>query len=239
MTNPSVSFVIPAHNEAKYLPATLEAIDVACRQLELTFEIIVVNDTSTDETASIAEDFGARVINVSLRNIGAVRNAGARVAKFDHLIFVDADTIVPTLTLQQTLDAFASGSIGGGARVDISKDRPLPTINYLIYLAVYFGWQIMGRWAAGCYMFCLKDQFDDFGGFDENYYAAEEYFFSRNLKARGNFTLVRQFVITSSRKLHAYSCWQFVRLLTRPMLAGRQLLRSKVGLEILYDDPRS
>jgi glycosyltransferase involved in cell wall biosynthesis len=236
---PPVSFVIPAHNEANYLPATLEAIKAACNQLQLGFEIIVVNDASSDETAKRAAEFGARVIDVNLRNIGAVRNAGAAQARFDHLIFVDADTLVPLLTLQQTLAAFASGSVGGGARVDITKDRPLPMTKYLMYLAVYIGWQMIGRWAAGCYMFCLKAPFFEFGGFDEEYYAAEEYFFSRNLKARGRFTLVHQPVITSSRKLHAYSCWQLMRFLTRPMLAGRQLFRSKVGLEILYEDPRA
>ncbi len=231
--------MIPAHNEEKYLRATVAAIKAACNQLELKFEIIVVNDASSDETGELAAELGARVIDVDLRNIGAVRNAGAAQARYERLIFVDADTIVPPKTLQQTLAAFSSGSVGGGARVDVNKDKPLPLTKYLMYLGVYVGWQLMGRWAAGCYMFCLKDPFVDFGGFDENYYAAEEYFFSRNLKARGKFTLVRNPVITSSRKLHSYSCWQLIRFLTRPLLEGRQLFRSKAGLEILYNDPRA
>ncbi len=241
-TLPGVSIVIPAHNEQNYLPQTLARLDRSIDEVKTTrpidFEIIVVNDASTDQTREIALAHGANLVDVELRNIGAVRNAGAKVARFEWLIFVDADTLVPVETLVETIAAFSDGCAGGGARVDLSREAPLPLIKWLMYLFVVFFWQILGRWAAGCYMFCQTRLFDEFGGFDEDYFAAEELFFSRNLKKRGRFRIIRHPVITSARKLHGYTVWQLVRFLITPLLAFRSPLRSRYGLEILYDDPR-
>lgn len=233
-----VSFVIPAHNETDYLPATLDSVRRAALSQNIDYEIIVVNDGSTDDTKALAIQHGAKAIDVNLRNIGAVRNAGAKVAAHPWLIFLDADTILPSETLRGTLCALRRGDVGGGAFVRIGREQRLSINKYLMYLTVVLIWQFMGRWAAGCYMYCLKTQFEDFGGFDEDYYAAEELFFSRELKARGRFTLIKAPVVTSARKLHSYSTLQLIRFLFRPMLAGRNIFRTKEGLEILYEDNR-
>ena len=235
----SVSFIIPAHNEAKYISKTIKAITVAAQELELEFEVIVVNDDSSDETRNIAIESGAKTIDVKLRNIGAVRNAGAKSAIHPWLVFVDADTTVPKKTLEQSVNALAAGYAGGGARVVIDETQPLFWVKRLMYLGVVVVWQIAGRWAAGCYMFCQKEVFNSFGGFDENYFAAEELFFSRNVKLRGRFRLVRDPPVeTSARKLHRYSTWQLMRFIFVPLTNIGKPLQSKSGLEILYDDQR-
>ena len=234
----AVSFVVPAHNEAKFIGATIKAIQKAARSVEIDFEIVVANDASTDDTPDIARELGARVVDVDLRIIGAVRNAGAKHARNPWLIFVDADTIVPAKTLAQTVKALADGHAGGGARVVIDETQPLFWVKRLMYLSVVVVWQIVGRWAAGCYMFCRKDVFDSFGGFDETYFAAEELFFSRSVKQQGSFRIVRHPVETSARKLHRYSTWELVRFLWIPLTNFGGLLRSKRGLEILYEDQR-
>jgi len=234
----NVSFVIPAHNEAEFIAKTIEAIQTAATELKIESEVVVVNDASTDLTAEIAAENGARVINVELRNIGAVRNAGAKAASHPWLFFVDADTIVPSRTLEDSLLNLARGSAGGGARVVIDETKPLFWVKRLMYLTVVVVWQVIGRWAAGCYMFCRKDVFESFGGFDEEYFAAEELFFSRNVKAQGDFKLVRHPVITSARKLHRYSTWELARFILIPLSNLRGPLKSKSGLEILYEDQR-
>ena len=99
-----VSSVIPAHNEEKYIGATIHAIQEAIQDAEIVAEIIVVNDDSVDETGRLAADLGARVVDVSLRNIGAVRNAGAKIASNKGIVFVDADTLVPANTLIESLN---------------------------------------------------------------------------------------------------------------------------------------
>jgi len=233
-----VSFIIPAHNEQKFISATILSIKKAAQIVGIEYEIIVVNDVSTDDTRAISEELNVRIVDVDLRHIGAVRNAGAREATNPWLVFVDADTIVPAKTLSQTINTLSKGAAGGGARVVIDETQPLFWVKRLMYLGVVVVWQFIGRWAAGCYMFCRKDVFDSFGGFDENYYAAEELFFSRSVKQRGEFRIVRHPVQTSARKLHRYSTLELFRFLWVPLTNFGGMLRSKRGLEILYEDQR-
>src|SRR5947207_15317715 len=94
MTHPHlISFVIPAWNEESVLGPTLEAVSVATRHLTVSSEVIVADDSSTDRTAAIARQHGARVVTVHHRQIAATRNAGARAAQGDLLLFIDADTL--------------------------------------------------------------------------------------------------------------------------------------------------
>ena len=235
---PELSIVIPAHNEEKYLPATLKSLQKAIATADLKIEIIVVDDASTDRTSEIAREFGCRIVAAELRNIGAVRNAGAKVAVGQWLLFVDADTQVPAKTLQATIECLRSGAIGGGAMVDAERIESFPWTKRLMYHALVFVWQRIGRWAAGCYMFCRRDVFFEFGGFDEKYFAAEEYFFSRNLKRRGRFVLVTEPVVTSTRKLASYSTWQLICFVFPALLLGSRMLRSRKGLAVLYEGRR-
>ena len=76
-----VSFIIPAHNEAAWIGRTLGAIRTAAKSVGAPYEMIVVDDVSSDETARLTKDSGASVIQVSHRQIAATRNAGARMAK--------------------------------------------------------------------------------------------------------------------------------------------------------------
>src|SRR5687767_8100970 len=111
-----ISFIIPAYNEEALLARTLETLKESARSAldGLDHEIIVVDDASTDRTAQIAREAGARVITVEHRQIAATRNAGARSAQGDVFIFVDADTLVPASTLRAALEALRHGAIGGG-----------------------------------------------------------------------------------------------------------------------------
>ena len=72
---PMISFIIPAYNEEAVLGATLDSILSAVEAAHMPFEIIVVDDASTDRTAEIARSKGARVVRVHKRQIAAVRNA--------------------------------------------------------------------------------------------------------------------------------------------------------------------
>src|SRR5688572_19307503 len=111
-----ISFVIPAHNEAALLGDTLRILRASADELGEPFEIIVVDDASTDATAEIARNGGARVQRIERRHIAASRNAGAKVARGELLVFVDADTHVPVETLRQALAAIRNGAVGGGSR---------------------------------------------------------------------------------------------------------------------------
>jgi glycosyltransferase involved in cell wall biosynthesis len=202
-----LSFIIPAHNEGRFLGATLAGIRSAAASAGEPFELIVVDDESTDQTASIARSQGAVVIPVSLRHIAAVRNAGARAAHGDVLIFVDADTLVPAATLAGALSALARGAVGGGARVQLDEGAP-PWAHRVWGLLSLMYWL---RLAAGCFMFVRRDAFDAVGGYDERVFYGEEILLSRALGRRGTFVIVREAVITSSRKFDRTSLWQVAR----------------------------
>ena len=89
-----ISFIIPAYNEAEYLGDTLDAVHEAMRGIEVPYEVVVANDASTDDTAQLAASRGARVVDVAYRQIAATRNAGARAARGQYFVFIDADTRV-------------------------------------------------------------------------------------------------------------------------------------------------
>ena len=79
-----VSIVIPAFNEEKYLPGTLEAAHKACAafdQAGWASEIVVCDNNSTDQTASVARANGVRVVFESFNQIAASRNAAGRAAR--------------------------------------------------------------------------------------------------------------------------------------------------------------
>src|SRR3954447_19465939 len=109
-----ISFIVPAYNEEAWVVRCLSAIRDASESLAEPYEIIVVDDASSDGTASIARQQGAQVIRVEHRQIAATRNSGARQASGDILFFVDADTLTNAPAIQSALRATRTGAIGGG-----------------------------------------------------------------------------------------------------------------------------
>src|SRR3954451_2367689 len=120
-----IAFVIPAHNEEQLIGRTLDSIAAAARELAAPFQLVVVDDGSTDATASIAAAHGAQVVPVNVRHIARIRNLGAQASHGDPLIFVDADTLVPTATLRASLAALTAGAAGGGATVTFDGGVPI------------------------------------------------------------------------------------------------------------------
>src|SRR6201982_3395270 len=111
-----ISFIVPAYNEERELSSTLAAIRGAVSAVSHPFEIIVVDDASTDATPEIAEQAGARVISIHRRQIAAARNAGARASRGEYLFFVDADTRISPIHVTEAMAALGMGYAGGSAR---------------------------------------------------------------------------------------------------------------------------
>jgi glycosyltransferase involved in cell wall biosynthesis len=230
-----LSFIIPAYNEARYLGATLIALDDAMTGIDIAHEVIVVDDASTDTTAEIATAHGATVLRVEHRHIAATRNAGARHAHGDILIFVDADTSIDSIVLRAALDALAGGAVGGGATVRLAGDPAW----HERWAAAGFGW-VLRQWkiAPGCFLFCTRTAFDAVQGFDETYYAAEDIAISRKLGGIGRFVALRETIASSDRKLRSFPLWDHFGLLLRITLFGRKVLHSRKDLKLWYEDRR-
>ena len=112
-----ISFIVPAHDEERLLGRTLVAIHDAAAGIGQPYEVIVVDDASVDLTSAIAAQHGARIERVEYRQISRTRNAGARLASGDPLIFVDADTVISSRVLRGTMEALQRGAVGGGALI--------------------------------------------------------------------------------------------------------------------------
>lgn len=232
--DPRVAFVIPAWNEAGFLPATLQALHDACRAAGVDSEIVVVDDGSTDDTAACAIAGGARVLQVAHRQIAATRNAGAAASTAPLLVFVDADTQVDAPLLQAALDALASGAVGGGCRVALEGPRPWPLRLAVRLVGLVFRYTGI---APGCFLFCTRTAFDTVGGFDTTLFAGEDVALSRSLAGVGRFVILRQAVHTSGRKLAHASTWTQLRLLWRFARQGTRMLRSRDALALWYGGP--
>ncbi|MGI8908204.1 MAG: glycosyltransferase [Candidatus Sumerlaeaceae bacterium] len=101
---PLLSIIIPARNAAHYLEQTLPAVRASSFQ---HFDLIVVDDSSTDDTRDVAQRYGSLVVsNDRDPGPGGARNAGVSQARGAILVFIDADTRIHTDTLQRIRDAF-------------------------------------------------------------------------------------------------------------------------------------
>ena len=199
------SVIIPAYNEEKWLHKSLNALQKAMSTIDMRGEIIVTDNNSSDKTSEVAQNYNAQVIFEPKNQISRARNTGAKIAKGQYLIFLDADTIISSEILQTALNNLKSGTCcGGGALVTADIFKGTYTQKILnFWTAIATKYQI----AAGCFIYCLRDAFEDIYGFNEKLYASEEIWFSRSLKKWGgkhkmSFNLINSKIITSSRKLN-------------------------------------
>ena len=109
MSAPAAAVVVPAHDAAATIGATLDAL--ARQDTGEPFEVVVVDDRSTDATAVIAAEHGVRVIALAEQGgPAAARNAGAAATEAPILAFTDADCEPAPAWLREGLAAFAEGA---------------------------------------------------------------------------------------------------------------------------------
>lgn len=184
--SPRLSIILPAFDEEELLPSTLASVRTAVAALDppVDSEVIVVDNNSSDRTAEVARQAGAdRVVFEPVNQIARARNAGGRAAQGGFLVFLDADTELPAGVLQQAVDALASGRVCGGGAL-IASDHPFP--GYVRWLLRTWNRLSARRGlAAGSFVYCRREAFEDTGGFDESVYAGEEIWFSLRLKRWG------------------------------------------------------
>lgn len=231
-----LSFIVPAHNEEYELPGALASIRAAAEASGQSFEIIVVDDASTDATPEIAKAGGALVVAVHFRHIAAARNAGAQAARGEIFFFVDADSAISPAHVTGAIAALAAGCAGGGAPVVTDGSGPWWGPWFVrVFSLFYFR---MAKLGAGAFLFTTRENFQAAGGFDEQYYAGEEVYFTLALKKLGRFILLREPISTSGRKLRMHSARYILAQSFLIVIGGKRVVRSRDKLDIWYDGKR-
>jgi glycosyltransferase involved in cell wall biosynthesis len=234
------SIVIPAFNEEAFLPATLTAVCTAMAALPgASGELIVVDNNSTDRTAAVARSYGATVVFEPVNQISRARNCGAAAAVGRYLLFVDADTVVGVELLRAALAALESGKVcGGGARVGTSEQT-----HFVARLFLWLWNALAPRlgYAAGAFVYCRREGWEQTGGFSHDLYASEEIAFSRMLRRWGRergmaFKVLPQQMDTSMRKARWYGPWRIVGMML-PLLFMPWRLRSRRHCSTWYERP--
>lgn len=241
-----LSVIIPAYNEETELPICLELLNQALATIQsqrddLSWQVIVTDNNSTDRTREIAEGSGAQVVFEPVNQIARARNAGAAVATGDWFLFIDADSRLHVDSLRHMLRAIDSGTIGGGGCLVRMDDAPRWG---RFGIAVWNTLSRTMKWAAGSFVFCRADGFAEIGGFDEQYFAAEELYFSAALKkwCRSRslkfVILSKQPHASSSRKFRIYSTVEIFKLFGNVLFSYGRTVKSRKALDFFYDGRR-
>lgn len=239
---PSISVVIPAFNEARYIADTLESVSRASDLYRGSVEVIVVDNNSTDSTSEIAREMGADVVFERKNQIARARNRGAKAASGDHLIFLDADTTIEGNIFAKVDSNLSSGRIIGGgawAAPDVGwfgRSVYKYAINYTLALK---------NLTVGPFLYCEPRSFHKVGGFDEELYAAEEFSLANRLKAEGRklrkgWKIIKYHrqhrVVTSGRKFDRFGglemAVQNAHLIWRPNRKLRQKSQCSFWYEV-------
>lgn len=124
---PQVSVVVPAYNEAEGLVDDLTGILEAMQSQDAEYEVIIVDDGSEDETASVASSVdGVRLIQHSRnRGYGAALKTGIRHARGDYIVITDADGTYPASYIPTLLERMEHADMAVGARIGDDVKIPL------------------------------------------------------------------------------------------------------------------
>ena len=239
-----ISLVVPAFNEEKVLPGSLAAITRAAgafTDLGWTWELLVCDNNSTDHTAEIAREAGARVVFEPINQISRSRNAGGFSAEGDWLVFVDADSYPSRELFTRVAEEMGRPSCAGGGCV-VRFDEQVREAEFFVWL-----WNSISRvmkWAAGSFIFCDAKLFREINGFSHDLFASEEIDFCRRLKKAARrkgrkLVIIRDVsMLTSARKLHLYKRREHAKFMIRAVLFPRKVMSSREECHPWYDGRR-
>ena len=201
-----LSIVIPAYNEASGISKTLDSI--LAQQYTENFEVIVVDNNSTDTTAAIAKSYADRlnlkVLHEPQVGRGAARAAGFAAASGSIICSTDADTIVPSDWLIKITEPLSGpGIVAVAGTSKITEGTPLqntifnwlqPTLGHLFE---FFHGYI---WLTGCNASVRKDAYIKTGGFNRDLNALEDADMGRCLSNIGRIRHITYVPVTSSAR---------------------------------------
>jgi glycosyltransferase involved in cell wall biosynthesis len=207
---PFVSVIVPTYQEEKYIENCLRAL--RNQDYKGKYEIIVADSMSKDKTVKIAKKHADKVILVKKKGPSAGRNAGAREAKGEILLFVDADTMLLPNVITEVVKCLRKRGVIG-VSIPLITDDLKKNIYYFTSLGLYYLLTKVNLQPVYAVCFaCKKESFIKAGGFDEKLYVAEDVEFGQRLKKIGKiYYLTNTFAITSARRLKKWNVLKIVK----------------------------
>lgn len=203
MTKPTanrISVVIPTLNEEKYIDTTLYHL-----MKQNPYEVIVADSFSTDKTAKIARRYGCKIVNAKKGTPATGRNHGARAARGDIIVFLDADSIVFSNLLEIIAKDFRRNSKLMGWTCPIygfSNSWKEQVIYNMSNNLVEFFIKTGKAHAPGIIIAVRKKAFEEVGGFNEKLKVMEDHDFAMRVNKIGGFKFSRDTcVYTSTRRM--------------------------------------
>lgn len=205
-SKPLISVVIPAYNEEKYLPKCLKSLKN--QNFKGDYEIIVVDNNSTDNTQKIAKKEGAKVVFEAKKGVCFARQKGTKKARGEIVVSTDADCIFPKNWLLNIYKSFKEDpkvvAVVGPCDYD-SKPRWGRWWIRLVFGAVEIFYKLTGKilYASATNFAFKKENWSKIGGYNTNLtQAGDEYYLLKKLKNEGKIVYLKDNkVSTSSRRL--------------------------------------
>lgn len=197
---PLISIIIPAHNEEKYLEKTLQSLR---QQNFLNYETIVVCNGCTDQTKEIAQKYlnqSTKIISLDESNVSLARNFGAKQAKGEILLFLDADTLLEPTTLQIVSQNFAEEYSVATTR--IKPDTPKLKYSLAMSFKNFYNRTHIYQGCSGA-LVCRKRDFNVVGGYP-NLDIKEHRKLTIQLKKLGKYKVINTAVISSMRRFEQW-----------------------------------
>lgn len=209
---PRFSILIPARDEEACLPRCLDSIQVAAVPFPDQVEIIVALNRCTDRTEEIALKQGCKVVREDSKNLARIRNAAARAATGEIVATIDADSYMSNNMLMEIDRMLRAGNCVGGGVMIWPERWSLGILVTSVILTLAVLWH---RIAVGSF-WCLREDFEAIGGFNENLVSVEDLDFAKRLKAYGKANgrrfraITKAHIVTSCRKFDIFGDWHLV-----------------------------
>jgi glycosyltransferase involved in cell wall biosynthesis len=223
-----VSIVIITLNEERNLPNILEDLE---RQTAKNFEVIVVDSKSTDNTVAVARSFMGRlplrVVEMSKRGASLGRNTGASLAKYERLLFLDADTRLDSDFLEKAVNELdAHGFQIGGVYMKCRDALSLTSIGIHVFnIGIGLNQHLFPMATGGC-LFSTRTAHTRIGGFDESIVLCEDCDYVRRASKENGirFGMLRQHFYFHPRRLEQDGIfktgWTYLRANFHRLLVG-------------------
>lgn len=191
-----LSIIIPTLNEEKYLPKLLESIK---KQSFKNYEIIVADFNSKDKTRKIAKGCKCKLVNGGKPSVA--RNNGAKIAKGELLLFLDADIILPSNFLIPCISEFKKRGLDVATCLFKLKDEKIMN-NVLLFFGniVLYSSQRFDPRATGAFLLCKTTLFNRVKGFNKKLKQAEDHDFVKRCIKIGKFGVLKKGLFLSMRR---------------------------------------